>query len=249
MSKEERLQKILRYLDGRDSTTVKELSGVLYASLPTIYRDLRELTRRNLVHHADGYIRKNSEQTVTTPTYHRITAHAAEKARIAEAAACLLRDHMVIYLDSSTTVSFLIEKMQRFSDLTVLTNGLTTAMMLRQAGIETVCVGGALAENSLAGCGRIACDTIAHYRIDGAFFSAYAVSEEGMITDPSEYEAALARQVIRQAGFAVLMCDHSKFGKTSLFRTVSLPDIDYLVTDCPLEQIKSTVKKEILSAP
>lgn len=249
MSKEERLQKILRYLDSNESATVKELSGALYASLPTVYRDLRELTRRNLVHHADGCIRRNEEQTVTTPLHHRITAHAAEKARIAAAATQLLRDDMVLYLDSSTTVSFLIENMQRFSGLTVLTNGLTTAMLLRQAGIETICVGGALAENSLAGCGRIACDTVEHYPIDGAFFSAYAVSDRGLITDPSEHEAALARRVIHQAGFAVLMCDHSKFGKTSLFHTAPLEDLDYLVTDTLPEGMAVQVKQAVILAP
>lgn len=249
MSKEERLQKILRYLDDKDSVTVKELSGALYASLPTVYRDLRELSRRNLVHHADGCISRNREQTVTTPLHHRITVHAEEKGRIAQAALPLLHDGMVVYLDSSTTVSFLIDKLTRFSGLTVLTNGLTTALMLRQAGVETVCVGGALAENSLAVCGRIAADTVARYAIDGAFFSAYAVSEGGAITDPSEYEAHLARAVLQKAAFGALLCDHSKFGKTSLFRTASLSEMDYLVTDLLPDTMTADVKRQVILAP
>lgn len=246
MSKEERLQKILRYLDGRDSVTVKELSGALYVSLPTVYRDLRELQRRNLINHADGGISRSREPSVTTPLHHRITVHAEEKARIAAAAVHLLRDGMTVYFDSSTTASCLIERMGHLKDLTVLTNGLTTAMLLRQAGIDTICVGGALAENSLSGCGRIARSTVELFSIDGAFFSAYAVSLDGRITDPSEYEAALARTVLQNAAFSALLCDHSKFGKASLFHTATLREVDYLVTDLLPPDMAASVKKNVI---
>ncbi len=248
MSKEERLQKILRYLDGSGSVTVKELSGSLYVSLPTVYRDLRELQRRNLVSHTDGCVQRIQEQAVNTPLNHRLTAHAAEKSAIAATAVQLLHDDMTLFLDASSTVSFLIEHLKQFSGLTVLTNGLTTALLLRQAGIETVCVGGALAENSLAAAGRIAYDTIARYPIDGHFFSAYAVDERGRITDPSEHESFLRRMVAQQAAFSALLCDHSKFDKSSLFYIADLGDIDYLVTDALRPGMELAVKRSVLLA-
>ena len=49
MLKEERLQRLLQILDEQGSVTAEQLSQSLYVSLPTVYRDLRELQRRSEV--------------------------------------------------------------------------------------------------------------------------------------------------------------------------------------------------------
>ena len=247
MLKEERLQRMLQILDEQGGVTAEQLSQRLYVSLPTVYRDLRELQRRQLVVRSDGRIRRSRERSVTTPLDFRRSIHAAEKAAIAKAAVKLIRDGTVIFLDASTTVSYLIGDLAAFHDLTVLTNGLTTAALLRQAGVRTYCVGGALAENSLAVGGRIARDTAARFPIDTILFSAYAVSEQGMIIDPSEEETALRRYILRRAASSVLLCDKSKFGKTSLFNLAPLSDIDYLVTDARLTYQEAPVRRQIIT--
>ena len=247
MLKEERLQRLLQILDEQGGVTAEQLSQRLYVSLPTVYRDLRELQRRQLVVRSDGRIRRSRERSVTTPLDFRRSIHAAEKAAIAKAAVKLIRDGTVIFLDASTTVSYLIGDLAAFHDLTVLTNGLTTAALLRQAGVRTYCVGGALAENSLAVGGRIARDTAARFPIDTILFSAYAVSEQGMIIDPSEEETALRRYILRRAASSVLLCDKSKFGKTSLFNLAPLSDIDYLVTDARLTYQEAPVRRQIIT--
>ncbi|MDY3282102.1 DeoR/GlpR family DNA-binding transcription regulator [Dysosmobacter sp.] len=247
MLKEERLQRLLQILDEQGSVTAEQLSQKLFVSLPTVYRDLRELQRRQLAVRGDGRIRRSRERSVTTPLDFRRTIHAAEKAAIARAAVKLIRDGSVIFLDASTTVSYLIDDLAGFQDLTVLTNGLATAALLRQAGVRTCCVGGALVENSLAVGGRMARDTAARFPIDTILFSAYAVSEKGMIIDPSEEETALRRYILQRAAVSVLLCDKSKFGKTSLFNVAPLSDIDYLVTDACLTFKEAPVKRKIIT--
>ena len=137
MLKEERLQRLLQILDEQGSVTAEQLSQKLFVSLPTVYRDLRELQRRQLAVRSDGRVRRSRERSVTTPLDFRRTIHAAEKAAIARAAVKLIRDGSVIFLDASTTVSYLIDDLTAFRDLTVLTNGLATAALLRQAGVRT----------------------------------------------------------------------------------------------------------------
>ena len=156
MLKDERQQRILQLLKADGSVTAERLSRHFYVSLPTIYRDLRDLERRQLVSRSDGLVRLSREQAVTTPLDFRRSIHAREKAAIARAAVNLIEDDSVIFLDASTTVSFLIDDLRCFKNLTVLTNGLMTAMLLRSAGVRTFCVGGALVENSLAAGGRMA---------------------------------------------------------------------------------------------
>ncbi|MBP3485933.1 MAG: DeoR/GlpR transcriptional regulator, partial [Oscillospiraceae bacterium] len=102
MLKEERLRRLLQILDEEGSATAEQLSQRLYVSLPTVYRDLRELQRRQLAVCSEGRVRRSRERSVTTPLDFRRSIHAAEKAAIARAAVGLIRDGSVIFLDAST---------------------------------------------------------------------------------------------------------------------------------------------------
>lgn len=248
MSRDMRLQMVLRHLNDHGHATVQDLSRMLAVSAPTVYRDIRELVRRNLVRLKNGQVLLCNEQAVVTPLYHRNETLTNEKQKIAEAATKLLHDNMVIFLDASSTAFFLVKHLDRFSGLIVLTNGLVTAMELRENGINTVCVGGVLIENSLSTCGKIAYDTVNKYDFDVAFFSAQAVTPNGIIADASEYESALRKLVIQRADVTAFLCDHSKFGKTSTFRVAMLRDIDYLITNHTITKEKAPVKKEIIVA-
>ena len=247
MLKDERQQRILQLLKADGSVTAERLSRHFYVSLPTIYRDLRELERRQLVSRSDGLVRLSREQAVTTPLDFRRSIHAKEKAAIARAAVNLIEDDSVIFLDASTTVSFLIDDLRCFENLTVLTNGLMTAMLLSSAGVRTFCVGGALGENSLAAGGRMAREMLREFPIDLMLFSAYGVDRQGVIVDPSEEETALRRFILRRASASALLCDRSKFGKSSLFNVSPLSGIDYLVTDAHLGWKQAPVRREIIT--
>jgi len=246
MLKEERMRRMLELLDQRGRMTVEEIGQTFYVSLPTIYRDLREMGRRSLIVHERGKIWRTQERSVTTPLEFRGEIHVQEKVRIAAAAAQLIRDDSVIFIDASTTASHLVEYLESFQNLTVLTNGLVTAMLLKQAGIRTYCVGGMLVENSLAVGGRISTDLIDRFEIDIMFFSAHGVSNRGIIVDPSEEETSLRRYMLKKAGICVFLCDRSKFGRSSLFTTAPLSEVDYLVTDEPTAAENITVKGSVI---
>jgi len=249
MAKETRLQDILNILDEHSPVTAEQLSRDLFTSLPTIYRDLRELSRRRLIIHAGGYIQRAQPQVVTTPLDFRRAIQAEEKAAIAKAAAGLIRPDSTIFVDASTTASYLVPELALIPNLTVLTNGLVTAMLLKRAGLQTYCLGGGLVEYSLAVVGQSPIELVRRFRIDTMLFSAYGVSPSGRIVDPSEGELSLRRYVLRHTETSVLLCDHSKFGKTSLFNMASLADVDYLVTDAPPAPEQSGVRRQVIVVP
>lgn len=248
MSQEVRLENIVNYLGAHPVTTVYEIGVALDISMPTVYKDLRILTRRNMVTCDKGSIRLRSPQTAVTPLQYRMISFAKEKKRIAKAASQLIDDHMVIFLDASTTASFLVPTLKRHTGLTVLSNGLMTAIMLSESGIHTICVGGNIMENSLAACRQIACDTIARFSIDVFFFSASALTPRGLIVDASEHETALRKYVLQKAKTSAFLCDHSKLGETSVFCVAALRDIDYLVTDETHIQEYMTAKEQTIIA-
>ncbi len=248
MPKESRLQDILNILDEHSPITAEQLSQNLFTSLPTIYRDLRELSRRKLIVHNRGLVQRAQPQTVTTPLDFRRAIQAREKAAIAEAAAGLIQPGSTVFIDASTTASYLIPELEGL-DITVLTNGLVTAMLLRRAGIRTYCLGGGLVENSLAVSGQSTIELVRRFRIDTMLFSAYGISPSGMIVDPSEGELSLRRYILKHTGVSVLLCDRSKFGKTSLFNMAPLRDVDYLVTDAAPTAEEAPVRRQIITVP
>jgi len=244
MRKDARLQQILDIVDQRGCTTAEYLSQVFFVSLPTIYRDLRELARRKLIVHNRGLIQRAQIQAVTTPIDFRRTINAEAKAAIAKAALQLIRDHSTIFLDASTTVSYLIDYLPQFQDLTVVTNGLVTAMHLNHAGVRTFCLGGSPVENSLAVDGQQG--LLRHFKIDTLLFSTYGITDGGQIVDPSEAETGLRRYVLHRSATSVLLCNKSKFGKSSLFNVASLRSVDYLVTDADLTPEQAPVKRRLI---
>lgn len=50
-----------------------------------------------------------------------------EKRKIADTASSLIRDDMVLFLDSSTTSLHLVRNLARFDGLQIITNGIVTA--------------------------------------------------------------------------------------------------------------------------
>lgn len=246
MRREERFQQILDLLGKEGFITIEDLSRRFYISLPTAYRDLRELERQKLVIRGDGGAMLVAPEKANLPVDYRVSINAEAKAMIGKRAVELLEPGDVIFIDASTTAAAMIEHMRTDMKLTVLTNGLVTAIRLRASGIRTFCVGGSLIDNSIAVGGRLAGDVVEHFAISKMFFSAYGVNDQGEIIDTSEMESSLRRRILRKPAASVFLCDQSKFGKQSVFRIASLENLDYVITDAPLPEHYPHPRKGVL---
>ena len=71
-------------------------------------------------------------------------------------------------------------------------------------------------------------------RVDVAFLGTNAFSLDHGLATPDEAEAAVKSAFVGAARLRVLLTDHSKFGRESVFRYATLHDIDVLVTDTGL---------------
>lgn len=246
MNREERLQALLRAVKDHGGLNAKQLSGMFYISLPTVYRDLRELSRQKLLVHHEGLYKAAQDKTVTVSLNARYNSQKAKKEKIASAALPLLQDDSVLFFDASTTVSCIISFLSGFHGLTVLTNGIATAIQLNQNGIKTYFLGGQVQENSMAVGGRIAMETLEHFEIDCFLFSAYGLTTQGVIVDTSEREAALRRHILSKASTSIFLCDSSKIGKRSVYNIASLACIDYMITDKELPDCDLHTRKRII---
>ena len=123
----ERQKKILDYLNKNRKATTKELSQLLDVSTTTIRTDLNQMDRENLITKTHGGAVYNDRSLdnieLTGRAYffdERALENQKEKEAIANKAIKLIKNHMCIYLDASSTCYTLGMKLSGFTKLTVI---------------------------------------------------------------------------------------------------------------------------------
>ena len=231
MLKEERYDKILNILEVEKYVSAEKLSKMLFVSLPTIRRDLAELSRRNQIIRSHGGAKKIQEEHIVAPLDFRQAVHATEKRMLCRAAANLVKDNNIIFIDSSTTTLQMADFLGDKKGITVITNGIPLATLLIKKGIKTYCTGGEIFGNSLAHFGSFAEEFIQRFNIDVLFFSCHGVNKKGMLTDPSLPETQIRKVAINQSEKTVFLCDESKFSLSTPYNLVSIQTLDYIITN------------------
>ncbi|MBQ8849712.1 MAG: DeoR/GlpR transcriptional regulator [Clostridia bacterium] len=235
MLKNQRHFEILEILKNEGFAEVRTLGERLYASQPTIRRDLDFLEKQ-------GYIRRShggavlADDRINTPVSFRRGTKAREKAQICKLAASLIRSGSLIFADASTTAAHLADAIHERDNVTVVTNGYPICRALSEKDIRVFSTGGRLLKNSMAFVGTQAEEAVRKFNAEWLFFSSSSLDENGVISDYSEEETALRIAMRSGARRSVFLCDSTKFGKTSAFRAFTVSEIDYVVTDAPLPQ-------------
>lgn len=210
---------------------VSELSKKLYINEATIRRDLTALEKEGLVKRIYGGAVLSNGQDSEIPLMHREVKNAVQKKLIAENAAKEVENGDTIFLDSSSTVSFMIPYLESKSGLKVVTNGAKTTLLLsRLHNAEIISLGGRLRENSLSFSGQSTFQNLSEYFFDKAFFSCHAFSEEFGLMDNNEDEARLRRLLIKRSRKTYFLADTSKEGNTSFFKICDIGDIYKIIT-------------------
>ena len=243
--KEERHQKILNILSDGEYKSVEALSRELYVSMPTIRRDLTAMQQMGLVMRSHGGVIRITGIDAP-PLSFRIGVNSTEKMRLAQAASQLLCDDCLIYLDESTTTLHLIEHIQRFNNIKVVTNSMSVLQALYKHKIPAYCLGGEFARETLSFYGRDTEKMVERFGIDLMFFSSSGINQKGWIVDYSQPANSLRRQVLQQAETKVFLCDRSKVGKHGAYTLAPLSDMDYLVLEAPLPKDMHTGNAEIV---
>lgn len=234
MLKEERYDQILAILEQEEYVSAARLSKRLYVSLPTVRRDLAELARRNQIIRSHGGAKKIQPEHVVAPLSFRKTVRAGEKRVLCRAAAELVEDNDILFIDSSTTTLQMADFLGEKRGITVITNGIPLATLLVEKGIKTYCTGGDVFPNSLAQFGSFAEEFISRFNIDKLFFSCSGVNEQGILTDPSLPETQVRRIAIKQSRTTVFLCDAVKFSRSTPYNLVPIQSLDRVITNTPL---------------
>lgn len=228
----ERHQEILRYLETHRSVTVQDLSKNLFISPSTIRRDLSELESLGFLQRVHGGAVLTTGKNFDTPAGIRKTQQQEEKRRIAELASRFLSNSSNYFFDSSSTVSYLAQKLVDYLDVRIATNGVGILSNFSSSeNLVVLSTGGYLRSPYDELTGNLAIQCINNMNADIFFFSCAGFSASQGAMELSDENIAVKQAFYKKSKQHILLCDSTKFDKEFFFNSFSIQEIDFVVTD------------------
>jgi len=239
MSISSRQKQLLELLEERGFLTVKTMAELMFTSQSSIRRDLAKLQNLSLIKRTHGGASLLREINQAVPLNSRMAQNIAEKRRIAKIAASLLEDGQSVMIDGSSTAGFLIPYIAKHREMIVFTNNMITATNAVNYGIKTHCIGGFSVNQSAVLSGTEAYRAAEKISPDILFFSSKSLDRSGMISDPVHEENYIRSIMIANAAKKIFLCDSGKFDTRSLYKLISVDDIDACVFDKPFPELSA----------
>ena len=245
----ERRRKILDILEKEGQITTVSLEKRLGVTGATVRSDLREMDREGAVVRFHGGAALVDQSQLISPNENymkRSVMHVEEKRRIGRAASKMVENGQTIFIDASSTAFHMIPFLNHLENLTIVTNGINTAMEIqRYSNFKTILIGGVLRSHSGAIEGLFCEDMLEKISGDVYFVSGNGFSPEAGLTGNNFYELELKRMCVKRCGKIVVLVDSSKLSNNSTSSFIASSKIDLLITD---DGISEKQKKEIQNA-
>lgn len=233
----QRQEQILNILKKKHSATVKNLAATLFVSDATIRRDLCEMQKLGLVErsHGGAVILEEADEV---SIFVRINENAKEKERAAfQALKVIPKDFKSVFLDSSSTVLALAQRMD-LSHKTVMTNNLQTAIALsRMDDVNLLIPGGNIFSKGNSVVGSWTTSLLNDFSFDLMLCSCAAIKDKCAYENSIE-QREVKRTVFERSERKILICDHNKLTKKATYAFEPLSAFDNVVFDYLTEEDK-----------
>ena len=233
---EVRQERITALVEEQGFVRVSDLSARFGVSTVTVRTDLQSLESHGRVRRIRGGAMPSGIERAEQPFEVAEQDLASEKEAIGRAAAALVADGDTVLLDVGTTTTAIARALVARADLrdvTVVTNGLTVALVLERAWprVSVVVTGGTLRplQHSLV-------NPLGTVLLDGlnasiAFIGCNGVDVRGGVTNINLPEAEVKRAMLLNARRPVVVADGSKLGEVEVAKICELAEVSLVVTD------------------
>ena len=200
------------------ATTASQALGV---SEDTIRRDLRDMAREGLLTRVHGGALPVSPALGDVKARAGISTDA--KRAIGKAAAALVKDGQVVFVDGGTTCTHLVRSLPAALRATVATHSPSIAVeLVEQPGIEVIMLGGRLFRHSVVGVGAGTLAAIAHVRADLYFMGVTSIHPDSGLATGDYEEACIKRALAQNAAETVVLASPEKLGTAAPFQVLPL---------------------------
>lgn len=233
----QRRERIQEYLALHKIARTIDLCEMLDASEATVRRDLEWLEQDGILERTHGGAIL-SQRMITEPEYRqRAQHHPEEKRQIGALAASLIDEGDIVFINSGTTTTQVIQQIRGDAEITVFTNNVNAALEMGEPGFHHYLIGGEYQPRSKSLAGRFAMENLKQVYANKAIIGVDGISLKHGCTVPTNGEAEVVQQMIeRTRGQIIVVIDHSKWGVVSNFQIATIDEIDILVTDDGLDK-------------
>lgn len=241
MLAQERRNQIMQRLAGHGQVLVQELVLDLDVSEDTIRRDLKELAAAGLLKKVHGGAIAGS--TVPFAHQERVNLNLESKSKIGQAAAQLVENKMLVYVDGGTTTMQVVPYLQkRPLKCTFVTHSTVMAQSLSVLeGAEIILLGGKLIKELFITAGPESLVQAKSFRPDLALISAHGFTIKAGATVESYEDACIKRQFVDNAGETAVLAGHEKLSFVATYQIAPTEKISYLVTDVDLDAVDELI--------
>lgn len=228
----ERKREIVEHLNQHNGiASMNYLCKRLYASRSTIRRDLLSLEEDGILKRSHGYVSLIVKSAKESPIGMRQIENQDKKQSIAKKTDSLIKDGMVIFLDSSSTVCQLAPILKTKHNITIITNGINIANELSHAqNLTCFLCPGVLKHQSLSIVGEFTSEFIKNFHAELAILSCKAIRENGVF-EGDDSQGLVKKSMMENADKTILLCDTTKENAVGFFKTSDFDKLSCLISD------------------
>lgn len=226
-----RKEEIIDLLASDSHISIPEMSKILGVSAATIRTDLNALADQGML------IRTHGGAILAPPSslIRKQKRMIEEKNRIGKAAATLVKDGDTIIVEAGTTIATFIKYLSGKRNVRVVTNSTFIFPYARMnPGLHLTILGGEFRPLTETCGGPLTLSQLETFHVRRAFVGTDGFSlEHGLYADAVD-QVEIIKKMYQQAETTTLLVDSSKYGKKGFVQTLSLTEIDLLITDTGL---------------
>jgi len=234
-----------KYITLKGTVSIEELQRQFGVSANTVRRDIAELLGRDAVEKVYGGVCVKHTGTSLTPYEMRRNSGGEAKEKIGRAAAELVSDGDVIFIDSGTTTLRIIDYLRDKRDVTVITHNL--GAIVRAVPLENlhvIVLPGSLRRKTNSMTGSDSVKAMKKYNIRTAFMAATGLSLHGA-TNSSAQEYDIKQTAVECSDKVYLLVEKRKFGVTGMMTFSALDSFDAVITDeMPEEEYRELLREK-----
>jgi len=227
----DRWQAVLDLVNRDGAATIDEIGRQLGVSPATVRRDLNRIQARGLITRRRGGASAVEQVREGAALAESRRLHPERKERIGRTAAALVRPGETIFLDGGYT-TYQVARHLEASDVNVITNSADVVRILAtRNGIRLIVIGGEFNRRSGSSVGPGTVRQIESFCADRAILGVDCLSPDNGLTAAGAEFGEVKRAMLERSRELVIVADHSKLNRFSLYRWGAVEDIDLLVTD------------------
>lgn len=213
---------------------VSDLVLRLGVSDMTVRRDLDVLAGRGLVEKVYGGATAVGGKSTDEPGFEaKSVQQRTQKEAIASLAAGLVRPGTAIGISAGTTTWTMARALDAIPGLTIVTNSIQVADVLRAANQadRTVVLTGGVRTPSDALVGPVAVHSLRSLHLDLVFLGVHGVAEGPGFTTPNLTESETNRALVEAGRRLIVLADHTKWGTVGISTIAHLDEADVVISD------------------